>query len=178
MRVLFINESPYDAFPPTETGDNTTELELLVVSGNTQDSVASDDIDTYVTALTNSAMIYPNPVYNTGIWTPSTTEIKTVLDHVQPRSSKIVLSGTLISDSATNTGFIGVRFADNGGVLTGSTKRYSTGRTNGQLTVNIGFSLIGYATVTDGQEIRLEISKDFTGSLVLENAIFTIKPLW
>jgi hypothetical protein len=165
-------------FPPTETGSNVIELELLVVSGNTQDSVAPVDIDTYVTALTNSAMIYPNPIYNTGKWSPSTTEIKTVLTHTQPRSSKFVLSGTLTSDSATNTGFIGVRLSDSVGVLTGSDKRYSTGRTNGALTVNIGFSLIGYATLTNGQGLHLEISKDFAGSLVLEDLLFTIKPLW
>jgi hypothetical protein len=88
------------------------------------------------------------------------------------------LSGTLTSDSATNTGFIGVRLSDSVGVLTGSDKRYSTGRTNGALTVNIGFSLIGYATLTNGQGLHLEISKDFAGSLVLEDLLFTIKPLW
>jgi len=166
------------AFPPEDTGLNKIQLELLVVSGNTQDSVAPDDIDTYVTALTNSALIYPNPVYNTGIWTPSTTEIKTVLTHAQPRSSKFVLSGTLTSDSTTKDGFIGVRLSDSTGVLTGSDKRYSTGKTSGAATVNVGFSLIGYTTLTNGQELRLEISKDFAGSLLLENALFTVKPLW
>jgi len=166
------------AFPPEDTGLNKMQLELLVVSGNTQDSVAPVDIDTYVTALTNSAMFYPNVIYNTGVWTPSSTEIKTVLSYPLPRSSKFVISGTLISDSATNSGFIGVRLVDSTGELTGSSKRYSTGRTNGALTVNVGFSLIGYSTLTDTQNVRLEISKDFAGSLVLEDALFTVKPLW
>ena len=165
-------------YPPNQTGHNHNRLELLLVSGNTQDSVAGVDIDAYVTVKTNSAMTHPNPIYDTGVWGLSTTELLASLDLPVPRSSKIMISGTIVSDSAVNSGFISVRLSDSNSALTGSTKQYSTGKSVGGATVNVGFSVVGYTTLASGQEFKLEVAKDFAGTIVLDNALITIEPLW
>jgi hypothetical protein len=165
-------------FVPNETGLNVSELEILLISGNTLDSVAPVDINSYVTVKTNAAMFYPNQIYNTGVWDISSIEAKVTLDYLQPRSSKVMFSGTFISSATTNSGFVSVRISDSTGQLTGTEKRYSTGKAVSATEINIGFSTVGYTTLNNTQDLFLEVSKDFAGNLILKDALISIEPLW
>ena len=162
---------------PTETGQNVVGREIILVSGNTLDSVASSDIGVFVPVLTNSNAFYPAPVYNTGVWTLGAGDVSMDLAHAQPRSVKIVASGVFKSDSTANNGHIAMRLVDTSAVLTGTTKRYSAGTTAGASTIEVGFTIIGYTTVTTGQTVHLEVAKDFSGTVVLDSVLMSTTPL-
>ncbi len=163
---------------PSETGSNFSEIEIILVAGNTLDSVTSDDPVDFVLAKTNVAPFYPSPIYNTGKWSLGSSAIEATLVSVMPRTSKIIVSGTISSDSTVNSGHVAVRLRDTDSVMTGTSKQYSAGATAGGNTVEIGFTVIGFTTITSGKVISMEVAKDFSGTLVVESILMEIEPVF
>ncbi|QZI89592.1 hypothetical protein SIPHO076v1_p0059 [Vibrio phage PS34B.1] len=163
---------------PDDTGSNYNQVEILLISGNTLDSVATSDPTAFVVAKTNVALSRPSLVYNTGKWDIPLDEVSVSLNSVNPRASKFVVSGKITSDSTSNDGHVVVRLRDTTALLTGTTKAYSAGATSGASTVEVGFTMVGFTSLTNGQELFLEVAKDFPGTLVVESLLMEIEPLW
>ena len=165
-------------YPPKTTGKNVTGVSIYVLNGNTQDSVASSDPAVFVQAKTNIQLAPPVDVYATARWAVSANEIKLTSLSAKPYDAKVVVSGRLRSDSTTNTGRISLRLNSTAGVGTGTTKTYATGPTSGGVSVEAGFTIIGFFRSLENQTISLEVAKNFAGSLVLESVLIEVAPLW
>lgn len=165
-------------YPPKTTGNNVTGVSIYVLNGNTQDSVASDDPAVFVQAKTNIQLAPPIDVYATERWAVSANEVKLTSLSEEPHDARVVVSGRLRSDSITNTGRVALRLNSTDGVGTGTTKTYATGPTSGGVTIEAGFTVIGFFRSLENQTISLEVAKNFAGTLVLESVLVEVTPLW
>ena len=163
---------------PVDTGSNYNQVEILLISGNTLDSVAGNDPTAFVTAKTNVALSRPSVIYNTGKWNVSPNTVAVTLNSANPRASKFVVSGKITSSSTANDGHVVVRLRDTNALLTGTTKAYSAGATSGASTVEVGFTMVGFTSLVNTEQLFLEVAKDFPGTLVVESLLMEIEPLW
>jgi hypothetical protein len=167
-----------ESFPPTLTGQNLAKGEIIIASSNITDSVAGTDIDTFVVALHDDDVFFPNPIYDVGTLDIDLTEMKFTNVSGSPFSFTTSIGGKLTSNSTSNGALVGVRINSTTGAGTGTEKTYSAGPTGGPSTVRSGFTTIGAFTLQNGESIWLEVSKNVAGTLVVDNALFIIKPLW
>lgn len=166
---------------PTETGQNVEQRDLLVVKGNTEDSLAGTDLDTFTVAKNNAGHIHPSEIFTTGTWIVEDESLFTAkyVGSSIPRHCKIIFSGRVFSDSSTDSNRVGVRLNSSiGGVLTGTTKVYPVGRLAGQNETDVAFTLIGFGEFQLNEELSLEVSKDFTGTLIIDDVILEVEPLF
>jgi len=175
---------PYDPangdsiYPPSQTGTNSSGTGIVVYSSNTTDSVASADIDTFVSAKHSSNGFFPNPIYDVGVISLDNSEMK--FTNISPNnySMSLSFSGSLISDSTSNTAILSARLNSTGGVGTGTQQRYSAGPTGGSTNVRSGFLVIGAFTLAPSESVWLEVSKSVAGTLIAENSLAIIKPIY
>lgn len=148
---------------------------FTVVFGNDNTApTLTDDEDNYVLANTTTLT---TPESSTNIWTYSPTAALFTYTGTGPTAYEIIISGTVDSDSTTNTGHINIRLREPTGIMTGTTKRYSAGRTAGAATSKVGFTSVGFGSFSNGDQVQIEISKDFNGNLYLSDLIVAFKPL-
>ncbi len=166
------------AYPPQATGDNLSGTVIAVYSGNATDSVASDDIDVFVTAKHGDNAVYPNPIYDTGALTLDAAEAKLTNDLNVPYSFVIEFNGEFTSNSTSNSALISHRLNSSGGIGTGTKKTDSAGPTGGTSTVATGFGTVGAFTLQAGESVWLEVSKNVSGTLVLADSLVIVRPIW
>lgn len=167
-----------DKYPPENTGGNVGGSGIVVFSGNVTDSVASADLTLPVIALHNNNGFYPNPIYDLGILAIDPAEVKLTNISPDPYSFEITVSGKLTSNSTSNAAVVGIRLNSTGGVGTGTDKTYPAGTTQGAATVRAGYTSIGAFTLAAGESVWVEISKSVTGTLVFDNSLIIIRPIY
>jgi hypothetical protein len=167
-----------ELYPPALTGENKSKTVVLVYSGNVTDSVASADIDIFVTAKHNSNQLFPSPVYDTGVLSFDNTEAKMTNISASNYSFTVTFGGILSSNSTSNTALIRHRLNSTGGVGTGTLKTDSAGPTGGSSTVEAGYSTDGAFTLAPGESMWLEVSKNVSGTLVMEGSIVVVTPIF
>lgn len=156
-------------FPPS-TGQNLSRTSVVVVGGNTVDSVAGIDLNTHVTTK-QSGLNFPAGIYDTAEWSISPTEVLLTNVSAEPVSAKFTVGGKFTGSSTANTALIQVQLNSTSGIGTGTTKSYSAGATAGATTISAGFTTIGAFTLQPGEAMWLECSKNVSGTLVLESCL-------
>lgn len=166
-----------DAYPPESTGTNQSQTQVATVQGNTVDSVAGNDIDTFTEAL-QSGLSFPAPIYNTGKLIIDATRMRFTNNSGSAFSFEIEIGGELISSSGVNAAVFGLRLNSSGGVGTGTLRKLPSGLTTGQLSIDIGFGTKGAFTLQNGESVWLEVSKSVAGTLIIQSALCFIRPIW
>ena len=104
-----------------------------------------------------------------------------VVNNAGLRDYSVSMSGKITSDSTSNSDHIEVKVVQGqSGVFqdfTGGDKKYAAGRSGGQITSDVGFTLTVFGRFPPGEEIKLQVSKDFVGQLVVEDLIITLSPI-
>lgn len=171
-------EHVIDHLIPDFTGENRVQREVLRIQNNTLSTTTNNVLSNFVTAQTNEALSAPEPEYQRGDFTVDPNLIKLTYTGQAPRDIRFVISGLISSDSTANDDKVGVRISNGAGTLyTGSAKIYPSGTTLGGASTVIGFTTIGFGRLDVNDEIHFEISKNFNGTLVVENCILSIEPL-
>lgn len=167
-----------DLYPPQNTGQNASGTGVVVYTGNTTDSVASADLSAFVIAKQNSNGAFPNPIYDVGRLSLDSAEVK--LTNISGTNYSFIInaSGKLTSDSTANNAVIGIRINSTGGVGTGTSKTYSAGTTQGAATVRAGYTTIGAFTLAPTESVWIEVSKSVAGTLVFDESLLIIEPIW
>lgn len=160
------------------TGRNLEGRTIVLAKGNTQDSVATSDPTLFVQALTNVQLLPPVVGYLDDDWAVIPNEMKLQYVGSQDRDIQVVASGWVTSDSGLDTNRIVTRLLATSGVLTGTTKHYPAGKLVGAETSRIGFTMIGYDRLTTGNFVGMQLSKTFPGTLVVQELIMVVTPLW
>lgn len=171
-------EHVIDHLIPDETSENRLRQEILRVQSNTLSTTTPATIDSWITAVTNDDLDLPVPEYDTSRLTPVSGQFKLNYNASAVRDVKVIIAGTITSDSTNNANRIGVRLSSGSeGVYTGSTKIYPAGTSLGGDTTVVGFTTIGFGRLQPTDSLELQVSKNFTGTLVVENCILSIEPL-
>lgn len=165
-------------YPPENTGQNLSRTNVIVLNGNATDSVAGTDLDSFVTAKHDGTFDFPSPLYDTGYISLDLTELKITNARDTPLSLAVSLNGRIVSSSTSNTAVVGVRLNSTGGILTGTDKVYPAGATSGGTTLDVGFTTIGAVTLQPGESLWLDVSKNVTGTLVVQSALTLLRPIY
>lgn len=167
-----------ESYPPEDTGQNLSGTGLIVFSGNVTDSVAGSDLLVPVIARHSNNGAFPAPIYDKGKLDIDPAEVKFTNVSGDPYSFQITVSGRLTSDSTSNNAVIGIRLNSTGGLGTGTDKTYPAGTTQGAATVSAGYTDIGAFTLQPSEECWVEISKNVAGTLVFNDALIIINPIF
>lgn len=146
---------------------------IALSNGNLQET-PTDAVGGYVTA--NDDQFFSPDGY-TGLWTIDPNTATFTYRGSTPQGFKIMGSGAISSESTGNTDHIFVRLLESSGVMTGSTKRYSAGRSDGNITSDVGFNSIGFGLFNPGDTVQFQIAKDFAGNLTVSDMIIDFEPL-
>jgi len=165
------------SFPPISTGSNLTQNQVAVLDGNTTDSVAGIDINSFVEGL-QSGLAFANAIYDTGNLILDATKMRLTNNSGKPFSFKINVSGVILSDSSISSAVLAVRLNSSGGVGAGTLRRYPAGLTTGLATIDLGFSTNGVFTIANGESVWLECAKNVLGTLIISNCLVLIEPIW
>lgn len=165
-------------YPPESTGQNLSRTSVIVLNGNTTDSVAGNDINSFVVAKHDGTLAFPAELYNTGFVSIHASEIKVTNVKGEPISLALSLNGRIVSDITLNSALAGVRLNSDGGLLTGTDKVYPAGVTAGGSTLDVGFTTIGAATLQPGQSLWLDVSKNTAGTLIVQSVLLLIRPIF
>lgn len=166
-----------EAFPPESTGENVTQTQVATLQGNTVDSLASNDIDTFVEVL-QSGLAFASALYDTGNLVLDATRMRLTNNSGKPFSFKITIGGVIISDTVVNSALFRIRLNSTSNVGTGTVRRYPAGLTTGATSVDLGVNTVGAFTLSDGESVWLECSKSVAGTLIMQSCLILIEPIW
>lgn len=97
------------------------------------------------------------------------------------RGFRIALSGVITSTSLSNDDHFRVKLLQGSGVtflpFTGGNKRYSAGKSTGQVTSEVGFSFEVFGSFEVGTQLKIQISKDFIGDATMKEVICVFSPV-
>jgi hypothetical protein len=179
MSIFYTGKNPDgEVYPPVSTGTNTSKTQILAAENVTTDSVASNDLTVFVTAKQNGELAFPNAIYDTGRLSIDSSEYKLTNISGENYSFTVSFCGHIGSDSTTNNALITVRINSTGGVGTGSQLQSAAGPTAGSSTVATGFLTLGAFTLQAGESVWLEVSKSVTGTLIVDETLVLIKPIY
>lgn len=154
--------------------EDTIPASIMYGNDNAQ-TTTTDALSTFTT-LNFDQMIHP-PGFE-GEWVFSAVDCTFTFIGTRPRGFKILISGAIDSSSTSNTDYIFVRVVDgNGGIFTGSTKRYPCGSAVGQITSAVGFTTLAFGLISPGENFQLQAAKDFAGDLTLTDVILNVEPI-
>lgn len=171
------DSSSIDSFPPESTGQNVSQTQVSTLQGNTVDTVAGTDINTFSECL-QSGLGFPNIIYDTGNLSLDATRLRLTNNSGKSFSFKITIGGTMLADSTVNSAIFAVRLRSTGGLGTGTLRRYPAGLTAGGVTIDLGFNTVGAFTLADGESVWLEASKSVIGTLIISSCLILIEPIW
>lgn len=140
-------------------------------------AVITDFVDAL---LTSAPLIAPDVDYDNLFSPDAVTGIITYLG-LTPRGFRISISGRVTSTSTGNDDKVFIRaIKGQGGTFvpfTGGSKRYSAGKATGQLTSEVGFSLEVFGRFEVGDQLKIQLSKDFIGDITLKEVICVFSPV-
>lgn len=164
-----------EGVPRTEIENILASRQFTVIFGNDNTQATTTDAnETFVTANIDTLS---TPASSTPRWTFSPTQGVFTFMEPGPTPFEIIASGSIDSDSTADTDHISVQLVEPSGVMTGTNKRYSAGRAPGGVTSKVGFTAIGFGSFVQGDQVQLQLAKDFAGPLYLEDALVAFKPL-
>ncbi len=156
-----------------EARANKLRVDIIYGNGNSTPTVTDDNV-TWTLANINTLSAPPEFTNN---WTINTSTATFTYVGSEPQGYEINAGGLLDSDSTTDTDHLFVRMREPSGIMTGSTKRYAAGRSQGQTTSSVGFTLNAFGLFSNGDQISLEVAKDFSGSLILDDLLVAFRPI-
>ena len=177
LEAIQTGGSTAEAFPPESTDQNLSQTQVATVQNNTVDSLASDNIDTFVEVM-QSGLAFASPLYDTGNLDLDATRMRLTNNSGVPFSFKIAVGGVIISDTVVNSALFRIRLNSSGNVGTGTVRRYPAGLTTGATSVDIGVNTTGAFTLADGESVWLECSKSVVGTLIMQSCLILIEPIW
>ena len=162
---------------PDNTDGNLSQTQIATASGNTVDSVAGININTFVEAL-QSGLSFPSSIYDTGNLDIDLTRLRLTNNSGKNFRFKITIGGTLISDSTLNSAIFAVRLNSTPNIGTGTLRRYPAGLTTGSATIDLGFNTVGAFSLADGESVWLECAKNTLGTLIIQSCLVIIEPIF
>ena len=160
---------------------NNVGVNLFTSNDNVTVTPTTAVITDFVDSLLTSAPFTPPAVDYDNLF--SADPITGLLNYLglTPRSFRISLSGRVTSTSTGNDDKIFIRAVKGQGAtftqFTGGSKRYSAGKAVGQLTSEIGFSLEVFGRFEVGDQLKIQLSKDFVGDVTLKEVICVFSPV-
>ncbi|WMM35540.1 hypothetical protein [Vibrio phage PJN101] len=164
-----------EGVPRTEYEEYKDSRNVAIIYGNNS-TVTTPTDDAISWTLANIAGLLSPPGYNSNWTFDPATAVFTYIG-TSGKAYEITAGGTVDSDSVTDTDHIFVRLVEPTGPMTGTSKRYAAGRSGGQVTSSIGFTSNGFGIFNNGDQLRLEIAKDFAGYLIITDLIMAFRPL-
>ena len=163
---------------PTETGGNVNQESIATFSNNITNTVTTNDLTSFATAAHNANEEFVGPAYDTGFISIDNGQV--LITNTLPIKLSFVINfqGSLTSTSTVNNGRVGVRLNSTMGLGTGSSQFISAGITPGGTTILTSFNVGGAFGLEAGQSVWLEFSKSFIGTLVMNNCLMELRPLW
>lgn len=164
-----------------EVTANNVGVNLFTANDNVTVTPTTAVITEFVDALLTSAPLTPPDLnYDNLFSADAVTGILTYLG-LTPRSFRVSLSGRVTSTSTGNDDKIFVRAVMGQGLtftpFTGGAKRYSAGKATGQLTSEVGFSLEVFGRFQVGDQLKIQLSKDFVGDITMKEMICVFSPV-
>lgn len=159
----------------TEFETRADKLRVDIVYGNNNSTpTVTDENVTWTLANINTLSAPPQFINN---WTFNTANATFTYVGTEPQGYEINAGGLLDSDSTTDTDHLFVRMVEPTGIMTGTTKRYAAGRSPGQVTSSIGFTLNAFGLFNPGDVVTLEVAKDFVGTLIMDDLLVAFRPI-
>jgi hypothetical protein len=153
---------------------------LFTSNDNTTVTPTDDNPSNYVDVLLSAAPLTPPfPEYGDAFSPDQNSAMLTNTDGTKDYS--VSISGKVVSDSTANSDKFFLRILQGQGGsfvgFTGGEKRYPAGIAQGQVTSQIGFTFEVFGRFPPNEQIKLQIAKDFAGSITVEDVIFTFRPI-
>lgn len=162
-------------------GGSSVGVNLFTSNDNVTVTPTTAVITDFVDALLTSAPLTAPDVGYDNLFSPdASTGIITYIG-LEPRGFRVSISGRVTSTSTGNDDKIFVRAIQNkDGTLvpfTGGSKRYPAGKASGQVTSEVGFSLEVFGRFEAGDQLKIQLSKDFAGDITLKEVICVFSPV-
>lgn len=146
----------------------------IIYGNNNAVQTVTDENVTWTLALINTLSA---PIEYSNNWTFDVNSATFTYIGSKTQGYEINVGGLLDSDSTTDTDHLFVRMVEPSGVMTGSTKRYAAGRSLGQTTSSIGYTLNAFGLFNPGDVIYMEVAKDFVGTLTVDDLLIAFRPI-